>query len=99
VMRADGGVFVHLHPLGTTSAGAQQALLAWTPADTARGAILAKLTRSTSAMTAMSGKKLPGAFQFPYAFPSAGRYRIWVQVRLGGSVRTAAFDVEVVEKS
>ena len=95
VMRADGGVFVHLHPLGTTSVGAQQALLAWTPADTARGAIRAKLSRDSTAMAGMSGERFPGAFQFPYAFPSAGRYCIWVQVRLKGSVRTAAFDVEV----
>ncbi|MFI5214073.1 MAG: hypothetical protein ACHQU8_05985 [Gemmatimonadales bacterium] len=95
VMRADGGVFVHLHPLGTTSLGAQQALLAWTPADTARGAIRTKLSRDAAAMAAMSGERLPGAFQFPYAFPSPGRYRIWVQVRLDGAVRTAAFDVEV----
>jgi hypothetical protein len=98
VMRADGGVYVHLHPLGTTSVGAQQALLAWTPADTARGAIRAKLTRDAAPMTAMSGARLAGAFQFPYAFPSAGRYRIWVQVRLGGTVRTAAFDAEVGEE-
>ena len=98
VMRADGGVFVHLHPLGTTSVGAQQALLAWTPADTARGAIRAKLSHAAAAMAVMPGERYPGAFQFPYAFPSAGRYRIWVQVRLGGSIRTAAFDVEIAEK-
>ncbi len=95
VMRVDGAVYVHLHPLGTTSVGAQQALLVWTPADTARGAIRTKLNRDTAAMAAMSGARLPGAFEFPYAFPSAGRYRIWVQVRLGGTVRTAAFDAEV----
>ncbi len=98
VMRADGGVYVHLHPLGTTSLGAQQALLAWTPADTARGAIRTKLSRDAAAMAAMSGARVPGAFAFPYAFPSAGRYRIWVQVRLRGTVRTAAFDAEVGEK-
>jgi hypothetical protein len=94
VMRKDGGVFVHLHPLGTTSPVSQQALLA-APADTARGAIRARLARNAAAMAAMPGERFPGAFQFPYAFPSAGRYRVWVQVRLGGTVRTAAFDIEV----
>jgi hypothetical protein len=97
VMRADGGVYVHLHPLGTTSVGAQQALLAWTPADTARGAIRAKLDRAAP-MAAMAGERFPGALQFPYAFPTAGRYRVWVQVRLHGTVRTAAFDVEIAPK-
>lgn len=99
VMRADGGVFVHLHPLGTASLGAQRALLAWTPADTARGAIRAKLSRDTAAMAAMPGERFSGAFRFPYAFPSAGHYRVWVEVRLHGTVRTAAFDVEIAEKN
>jgi len=32
---------------------------------------------------------------FPYAFPSAGRYRVWVQLRIRDSVRTAGFQVAV----
>lgn len=98
VMRGDGSVYVHLHPAGTASLGAQQALLAWTPADTARGAIRNRLVRAQNAMASMSGRRMSGEFSFPYAFPSAGRYRVWVQLRRGGAVRTAAFDVEVGEK-
>jgi hypothetical protein len=34
----------------------------------------------------------------PYAFPKAGRYRVWVQMKRAGQVITAAFDAEVHEK-
>jgi hypothetical protein len=32
---------------------------------------------------------------FPYAFPREGNYRLWVQVRIGGRIRTGTFDVVV----
>ncbi|HXJ21138.1 MAG TPA: hypothetical protein VMT03_12980 [Polyangia bacterium] len=33
--------------------------------------------------------------RFPYVFPHAGPYRLFVQVKLGGRVETAAWDVDV----
>jgi hypothetical protein len=32
---------------------------------------------------------------FPFAFPKPGAYRVWVQVKLDGTVRTAAVDATV----
>lgn len=68
VVRDDGTVFEHLHPMGTTPA------IGAAPMDMG---------------------ELPGEFEFPWAFPKAGRYRVWVQIRVHGAVRSAAFDAEV----
>jgi hypothetical protein len=50
------------------------------------------------AMPAMPEMAMPmpaaaadGALRFPYGFPKPGTYRLWVQVRTGGRVRTGAF--------
>jgi hypothetical protein len=31
----------------------------------------------------------------PYAFPRAGRYRVWIQMQRAGQVVTGAFDADV----
>ena len=40
-------------------------------------------------------ESMEGRVDVPYAFPQAGAYRMWVQVKRAGQVRTAAFDVIV----
>jgi hypothetical protein len=42
------------------------------------------------------GRALPPRVAFPYGFPRAGEYRVFVQLKRSGHVETAAFDVSVV---
>lgn len=86
ITRDDGTVFVHLHPMGTINMAAQESF--------------EKKTGMAAAMAGMPGK--PGMNQaassevsFPYEFPQPGRYRLWVQVKSGGQVRTGVFNAVV----
>jgi hypothetical protein len=92
VMREDGTVYIHLHPMGTVSMAAQVALRERTPADTAWGTLGRRLTES-GALAPHPGHRpaLEGRTTFPYAFPAPGAYRIWVQVKRAGVVETASF--------
>jgi hypothetical protein len=76
----DHSVFAHLHPSGSVSMAALQQL-----SETARHA----------AHVGMDAAPVEGRVEVPYAFPQAGRYRLWVQVKRAGQVRTAAYDLDV----
>jgi hypothetical protein len=91
VTRPDGSVFAHLHPTGTVSMASEMALTMRTPADSLAGT----LGRRIAAMHMNMAGSLPGEFSIPYGFPRSGRYRLWVQVKRGGTVRTAVFDADV----
>lgn len=95
VMRDDGTVFIHLHPSGTASMGAQQAFAMRGRGDTSAVSIGKSIAREDSAMARMPAASISGDVSFPYAFPREGSYRVWVQVKREGSVRTAAFDAAV----
>jgi hypothetical protein len=86
VAARDRSVFAHLHPSGSISMAALQK---FTRADIARGAPAGDPHVPHRASAAAS------EFSTPYAFPRPGAYRIWVQTRLAGEVRTAAFDATV----
>ncbi len=96
VMREDGKVYIHLHPMGTVSAAAAVAIRERSPADSTWGTLGRRLTES-GALGAHEGHlaMLSGRSTFPYAFPEPGTYRIWVEVRRHGKVETGAFRVTV----
>lgn len=94
LVREGGGVFVHLHPSGTISMAAQAAL----SSDAARGehaAHMAHMGTMPAAAQATRAAPLGDTISFPYAFPSPGRYHVWVQVKRAGKVLTGIFDADV----
>jgi len=82
--RSDGTVFTHLHPSGSVSMAAAEILARRDGA-----------TVSPMPVASASAREV----EFPYAFPRAGDYRVWVQVRSSGRVLTGVFDVRVSERS
>ena len=82
--RSDGTVFTHLHPAGSISMAAAE--------------MLARRDGTASPMP-LASAAIAHEVEFPYAFPRAGAYRMWVQVRSGGRVLTGVFDVDVRESS
>jgi len=104
VSRADGKVFVHLHAGGSFAVASQQVLEAIQRGDTLpsvrAGASPRPVVRSDMAtMPSHAAPRWRGdSLTFPFAFPSAGQYRLWVQVKRGGGVvQTGAFDTVVGE--
>ena len=99
--RLDGQVFVHLHPAGMISMAAQQAIERSDPGPPAAGDAMAGMAHDSSAVgDAMAGmpresSAAVGSVTFPLVAPPAGRYRVWVQVKVDGRILTRAFDTDV----
>ena len=80
VVRDDGEVFIHLHPMGTISPAAQARL---SPASMHVEPHAARNTSRTDTL------------HFPYAFPQPGHYSVWVQVKRKGRILTGSFQAKV----
>lgn len=92
-VKTDGTVFAHIHPTGTA---AMAAFMMANP----QAAMTGTGDSTTMDMPNMPGmnmisRVLPNVVSFPYGFPSAGQYRIFVQMKHGGTVETGVFDAEV----
>ncbi|HTF66259.1 MAG TPA: hypothetical protein VK638_26595 [Edaphobacter sp.] len=84
-VKDDGTTFAHTHPDGSAAMPAM---------------MLANNDRQE--MTDMPGMEMPtssapisSTVGFPYGFPSPGRYRIFIQMKHGGTVETGVFDADV----
>jgi hypothetical protein len=85
ITRDDGAVFIHLHPTGTISMAAQALFRR------REGGVSAEVDPHAGHVMEPADARLT----FPYTFPQSGRYRLWVQVKVDGRVRTAAYDLVV----
>jgi hypothetical protein len=80
-IRSDETVFAHIHPAGS----APMAALAITEKD-----------QSVTGLVAMNHTMgMPAEVSFPYGFPQAGDYRMFVQIKRAGHVETGVFDTHV----
>ncbi|HMQ01087.1 MAG TPA: hypothetical protein PKC24_15000, partial [Cyclobacteriaceae bacterium] len=126
VMRNDGSVYIHLHPVGNYSMASQQVLIdrfnsgkigwnnmpegrsfadsidhviAWLDAlpESTRDSLLMGNMVHTPVEIDSEEHDEHSMVRFPYAFPKAGDYRIWLQVKIEGKIVNGAFDVKVSE--
>ena len=89
VLRDDGSVFMHLHPSGSINLTAQQRF------EAAEGAGEEAAPDGAGHMRMHVPDEPSSTVSFPFVFSRPGAWRIFVQVKIGGSVETAAFDVDV----
>jgi hypothetical protein len=88
IRRDDGTVFAHLHPVGTISMASQEF---FTTGATAAASTDEPVDHSKH----LAAADTPERISFPYEFPKAGGYRMWVQVKSDEQVMTGVFDFDV----
>lgn len=122
VLKYDGSVYMHLHPVGTFSMASQEILesrmkgketmpVAPNPKrfrdsidqEISKIRAMSETDRNKFLMAGMPAMVMPenhhnkmdAMVTFPYAFPSAGKYRIWVQMKRNGKILNSVFDATV----
>ena len=92
-VKTDGTVFAHTHPEG--SAAMQAVMLANGDSAELGGMGMTAPLPSGGPDAAAAGDHIPPTVEFPYGFPSPGRYRIFIQMKHANTVETGVFDAEV----
>jgi hypothetical protein len=88
-VKQDGTVFAHVHPSGTVSMAALMMAAAQNQPAQPASVAMPGMTMPESKAPSTA---LPNSVGFPYGFPTAGAYRIFVQMKHSQTVETAAFD-------
>jgi hypothetical protein len=87
-VKTDGTTFAHTHPEG--SAAMPDVMLA----EAANGAPIAMADGAATMLGTAAAGALSPTVEFPYGFPTPGRYRIFIQMKHGSKVETGVFDAE-----
>lgn len=96
IVRADGSVFAHVHPAGTLSMAAARRFAQQVGGSEAARATEVNCGDLDAVPPAVAAALAQGGeVSFPFVFPAPGEYRMWVQVRLSGTVRTASLRLAV----
>lgn len=82
IFRRDLAVFAHVHPAGSIPMAAL-------------GLLQQSNASGGHSMAGMSDDVTTNEITFPYGFPQAGDYRLFLQVKRAGHVETAVFDAHV----
>jgi hypothetical protein len=90
-VKTDGTVFAHTHPEGSA---AMAALMLANGSSAAEDSGMSMDMNMPMEM-GQHGGPISNIVEFPYGFPSSGRYRIFVQMKHGPTIETGAFDAEV----
>ena len=99
VIRVDGQVYVHLHPMGTITRAAQDAFLARDRGDTTANGRLLLQDHLGHGFGEPPVSDSLAVIEFPYAFPRPGDYRLFVQVKRAGRILTGAYAVAVTDSA
>ncbi|MGB7753259.1 MAG: hypothetical protein WCF88_17015 [Candidatus Acidiferrales bacterium] len=102
IVNSDRTVFAHIHPDGSVA----MAALELTQKTSAQGNAGASAQARMNAGSEMAGTGMPGMdmstdprsaeVSFPYGFPKAGEYRLFIQMKRGGTIETGVFDTVVL---
>jgi hypothetical protein len=97
IVNSDRSVFAHIHPDGSIA----MAALELTRKNPTTGDASTNAQAGANAGGEMGGMDMSmdprsAEVSFPYGFPKAGQYRVFVQMKRGGTIETGVFDTQVL---
>src|SRR5271156_2265365 len=102
IVNSDRTVFAHIHPDGSVAMAAlelaQKNSATGDPSASAQAGANAGSEMGRTGMSGMDMSMTPRSAEvsFPYGFPKAGEYRLFVQMKRGGAIETGVFDTQVL---